>query len=134
MCTYTVVGTEFNPTAYSDNCPGSTITNSFNGLATLAGAVFPKGTTTVTWTVTDASTNTATCSYDVTVNDTKPPTITCVGDKTRNTDTGVCTYTVVGTEFNPTAYSDNCPGSTITNSFNGLATLPELFSRRAPQR
>ena len=78
VCTYTVVGTEFNPTAFADNCTGATISNDYNSSSTLAGAIFPKGTTTVTWTVTDASGNTATCSFDVTVNDTQNPTITCV--------------------------------------------------------
>ena len=123
VCTYTVVGTEFNPTAFADNCTGSTISNDYNSSSTLAGAIFPKGTTTVTWTVTDASGNTATCSFDVTVNDTQNPTITCVTDQTRNANNGVCTYTVVGTEFNPTAFADNCTGSTISNDYNSSSTL-----------
>jgi len=47
-----------------DNCPGSTTTRTA-GLA--SGSVFPIGTTTVTHTVTDASGNTASCSFTVTV-------------------------------------------------------------------
>ena len=123
VCTYTVVGTEFNPTAFADNCTGSTISNDYNNSNTLAGAIFPKGTTTVTWTVTDASGNTATCSFDVTVNDTQNPTITCVDNQSRNANNGVCTYTAVGTEFNPTAFADNCTGSTISNDYNSSSTL-----------
>ena len=48
---------------YSDNCPGALITNN-------APLQFPVGTTTVTWTVTDASGNTATCTQLVTVTST----------------------------------------------------------------
>ncbi|MCK7539567.1 MAG: HYR domain-containing protein [Marinilabiliales bacterium] len=55
-----------------DNCPGETASNN-------APAQFPKGTTTVIWTVTDASGNTATCTQLVTVNDHEMPTITCPG-------------------------------------------------------
>lgn len=65
-CTYLVKGGEFNP-AFADNCPGATIRNSYNNSNTLAGVTFAKGTTTVTWTVTDASGNTASCSFNVTV-------------------------------------------------------------------
>jgi len=120
-CFYTVNGTEYDPT-FDDNCPGSTVENDFNMSASLAGAEMPKGTTTVLWTVTDASGNTATCSIDVTVEDNELPTITCVTDTDRNTDPSVCTYTVVGDEFDPT-FSDNCPDATISNDYNSMATL-----------
>ncbi|HPS73162.1 MAG TPA: HYR domain-containing protein, partial [Bacteroidales bacterium] len=123
VCTYTAVGTEFDPTAFSDNCPGAVISNNHNSSNTLAGAIFTKGTTTVTWTVTDASGHTATCNFDVTVNDNQNPTISCVGNQTRNTNNGVCTYTAVGTEFDPTAFSDNCPGAVISNNHNSSNTL-----------
>lgn len=48
----------------TDNCPGATTTLTA-GLA--SGSVFPMGTTAVTHAVTDASTNTASCSFTVTV-------------------------------------------------------------------
>jgi HYR domain-containing protein/immunoglobulin I-set domain protein len=48
----------------SDNCPGATTTRTA-GLA--SGSVFPIGTTTVTYTVTDAAGNSASCSFSVTV-------------------------------------------------------------------
>ncbi|MCB9251617.1 MAG: HYR domain-containing protein [Flavobacteriales bacterium] len=122
-CDYTVVGTEFNPTSYGDNCPNPTIKNNYNNSNTLAGAVFTKGTSTVTWTVTDASGNTSTCSFDVTVNDDEDPTISCVGNQSKNMDPGKCTYTVNGTEFDPTSFDDNCPNATIKNNFNNTASL-----------
>ena len=48
------------------------------GLA--SGAVFPLGTTTNTFTVTDNNDNTASCSFTVTVEDTEDPTIECPDD------------------------------------------------------
>lgn len=48
----------------TDNCPGATTARTA-GLA--SGSIFPIGTTTVTHTVTDASGNTASCSFTVTV-------------------------------------------------------------------
>ena len=111
-CFYTVVGTEFDPTASDDNCAVATVTNDFNGLTTLAGAEIPSGTT-VVWTATDGAGNTGTCSFTVTVLDTQDPTVTCIADPTRNADAGECFYTVVGTEFDPTASDDNCAVATL---------------------
>ena len=54
VCTYTAVGTEFDPTAFARQLPGINDHNNYNSTNTLAGAIFPKGTTTVIWTVTDA--------------------------------------------------------------------------------
>jgi hypothetical protein len=52
----------FPPPTASDNCPGvTTVCNP------PSGSTFPVGTTTVTCTATDASGNTATCSFTVTV-------------------------------------------------------------------
>lgn len=66
VVTYTVpVGT--------DNCPGS-VTNRIAGLA--SGSVFPVGTTTNTFRVTDASGNSVNCSFTVTVTDDEDPIIT----------------------------------------------------------
>ena len=120
-CTYTVASTELNP-AYSDNCAGASALNNYTNSSSLAGAVLPKGTTTVVWTMTDAANNTRTCTYDITIIDTEKPTISCINDQTRSTNTGVCTYTVSGTEFNPT-FSDNCPGSSVLNNYNNSSSL-----------
>ena len=123
QCDYTVSGTEFDPTLVGDNCTGYTVSNDYNNTTSLNGAVFPKGTTTVIWTVTDASGNTATCTFTVTVNDIEDPTITCIGDQVRQVNNGGCTYLATGTEFDPIGFGDNCPGSTITNDFNNSSSL-----------
>jgi hypothetical protein len=67
---------EFMPTA-SDACPGLTTGLQF-GLP--SGTVFPVGTTLVGPLATDASTNTASCTFTVKVADTVPPRITCPAD------------------------------------------------------
>jgi hypothetical protein len=58
----------------SDNCSGVTVTRT-GGLA--PGALFPVGTTAVTYLATDASGNTATCTFNVTVTDMQTPTAVC---------------------------------------------------------
>ncbi len=116
LCSYTTLGTEFDASGLSDNCPSLGIPQYVlsgglgNGSGSLANKVFPKGTTTVTWTVTDASGNPSTCSFAVTVNDMQAPKITCPGNLTRNTDLNQCIYTTQGTEFDASGLSDNCPG------------------------
>jgi len=60
------------PTA-SDDVAIASITND-------APTVFPKGTTSVTWTATDTSGNTSTCVQRVTVEDREAPTISCPAD------------------------------------------------------
>ncbi len=51
----------------TDNCGIASIVNDFNGTADASG-VYPQGTTTVTWTVTDTCGNTTVVSQDITVN------------------------------------------------------------------
>jgi hypothetical protein len=91
--TYTVVGTEFDPASSTDNCGVTITTNDFNGLATLAGAQIPDGTT-IQWTVQDAAGNSDNCSFTVTVVDTQAPVVTCIANPTRNADAGECYYTL----------------------------------------
>jgi len=52
----------YPPPVVSDNCPGVTVV-----CVPPSGSILPVGTTTVTCTATDASGNTATCSFSVTV-------------------------------------------------------------------
>jgi hypothetical protein len=73
-----------------------------------SGGNFPVGTTTNTYRVTDMAGNSTTCSFDVTVNDTQAPTITCPGNITQTTAIGACTQVV---NYTVTS-SDNCAGVT----------------------
>jgi uncharacterized repeat protein (TIGR01451 family) len=90
----------------------ATATDNCSGVGTpictpTSGSTFPKGTTTVTCTVSDASSNSASCAFTVTVNDTQPPTISCPANITKSTDPGLCSAVV--TYANATA-ADNCSG------------------------
>ena len=94
--------------AISDNCPGVQFTVSHT-----SGSQFSVGTTTVTYTATDASNNTSTCSFNVTViDDVAPivpvlPTITgaCSATATVPTTQDNCSGTISGTTTNPLTYS-----------------------------
>jgi hypothetical protein len=89
----------------NDNCTGTTLTQT-TGLP--SGAVFPAGTTTNTFIVTDAAGNTATCSFTVTVVDGIAPTFTRPSDKTIPF-TGACSYNAsVSVTGNATNVQDNC--------------------------
>ena len=92
--------------ATADNCGVASVTND-------APAVFPKGTTTVTWTVTDTSGNTNSCLQTVTVIDTEPPTISCPTNVVVSTDAGTCQATNVALGVPATA--DNCRVASVTN-------------------
>jgi len=120
LCSYTVVGNEFNATA-SDNCEGTTLTNDYNSSSSLAGAVFGKGITVVKWTATDATGNTSTCSFTVTIDDHQLPSITPPSNVTVNTNAGVCNAT--GVSLGNATSADNCPGQIVSN--NAPSTYPK---------
>jgi gliding motility-associated-like protein len=96
----------------ADNCTVALITNN-------APSVFPLGNTTVTWTVTDASGNTATATQVVTVIDVVNPTIIAPATVTVGTN-NACTST--GVNLGTATASDNCSAVTITN--NAPTTFP----------
>ncbi len=110
------VGVWQAPTA-SDNCGVLTLTNKFN-----SGTLFPAGSTTVTYTATDAKNNTSVCSFIVSVAATKsctstaPPVfVSCPKDVTVNANGN--SASVSWTE--PTATSA-CGNVTINaNYFSG---------------
>ncbi len=121
LCSYTMVGSGWDA-AFTDNCPGGTITNDLTNTSTLAGAVFAIGNITVTWTATDAAGNTDTCSFTVTVTDNQAPVISCPADQTVDNDADSCSYTMVGSGWDAD-FTDNCPGGTITNDLTNTSTL-----------
>ncbi len=91
----------------NDNCPGVTVVAN-----PASGSSFPVGTTTVNATATDASGNTAMCSFTVTVADTQNPTISCPANITVNNAPGQCSAIVNFT----VGAADNCPGVTVVSS------------------
>ncbi len=93
----------------TDNCPGASIVQTA-GLG--SGAFFPEGTTTETYTVTDTTGNTASCSFTVTINDAEAPDITCPADVTLE-----CPAADISTALTGEATgTDNCGSVTITYS------------------
>lgn len=118
MCSYTAIGTEFDPTV-TDNCT-VTLTNSFNGSETLDGAVFPKGVTTVTWKATDPSGFESECKFKIEVKDNIKPEISCPGDQVVNVNNG-CRYQHSGTGWDATA-TDNCSIEAVTYTLSGATT------------
>ena len=98
----------YPPPTPSDNCPGATAVCS-----PAAGSFFPKGTTTVSCTATDASGNQSSpCTFNVTVNDCQAPTITCQQDINGAGAASCPIAASVAVNFTVTA-SDNCPGVTV---------------------
>ncbi len=93
----------------TDNCPGVTVAGVRSDALAL-NALYPVGTTTITWTATDAHSNTATCTQTITVTDNEFPVINCAGTITHTANTGLCSYSFTPTA--PTA-TDNCPGVTV---------------------
>ena len=83
-----------------------------------SGSQFPIGVTSVTATATDAAGNTAQCSFNVTVNDTTPPVITCLGNITINSDADSCGASAVNYEVTAT---DSCslPVTVVTTPPSG---------------
>jgi hypothetical protein len=91
----------------ADNCAGFSVVSS-----PASGSVFPVGTTTVSSTVTDASGNSAQCSFTVTVNDCESPTLSLPNPITVCNDAGACGAVVT---FSATG-NDNCPGVTVVSA------------------
>jgi len=75
-------------------------------------AQFPVGSTTVTWTVTDAYGNTATCTSNVTVTDDEAPAISCPAAITQANDAGDCGAIV---SIGAATATDNCAIDAITS-------------------
>ncbi|QXP59403.1 T9SS type B sorting domain-containing protein [Olleya sp. HaHaR_3_96] len=106
LCVANNVDLGIAPTG-SDNCSIANIIND-------APSSFPLGDTIVTWTITDGSGNTASCSQIVTVEDNQAPTIVCPVAITVDADSGLCTASNVNLGLPPTG-SDNCSIASITN-------------------
>ncbi len=86
-----------------------------------SGSAFPIGVNVETYTVTDRSGNSTSCSFTITVIDTVIPTIICPPDFTLSNDQEACGAVLdysIGT-------SDNCPNETL-QQLNGLTANSEF--------
>ncbi len=94
----------FTAATASDNCDQTLdVSADYN-----SGNSFGTGTTTVTYLAVDDFNNTATCTFDITVPDVEPPTLTCPANITVSVTPDSCTAIVTWTSPQPT---DNCdPG------------------------
>ena len=101
---------------FSDNCSATLVQTA--GLP--SGATFPKGVTTNRFVVTDASGNTNSCAFTVTVTDNEPPAIACPADVTVSADTNSCAAT--GVNLGTPVTGDNCAVAGVTS--NGPASYP----------
>ncbi|CAN5255421.1 hypothetical protein BH11BAC5_BH11BAC5_20270 [soil metagenome] len=102
----TATGVALGTPVTADNCSVASVTNN-------APAAFPLGNTTVIWTVTDGSGNTATANQVVTVTDNINPTITAPAAVNATTNTA-CTAT--GVALGTPVTADNCSVASVTNN------------------
>ena len=106
----------FQDPTVADNCPNPSLVQT-GGLA--SGSTFPLGTTTVSYQVTDASGNTADCSFNVEIIGIAP-VAECPADFAVNTDAGVC-----GAAVNFAAQDNTgIPASTMTYSHVSGSVFP----------
>jgi len=98
----------------TDNCSATSTASP------ASGTFFNVGTTQVTVTATDGAGNTNQCTFNVVVNDTENPTVSCPGNVSQPVDMGQ-TYATVN-NIAPTASNDNCSVTGTTYAITGAAT------------
>jgi gliding motility-associated-like protein len=127
-CNYIQPGNSWDATA-SDNCQLLPLTYSLSGATTgtgttLAGTSFNLGTTNVTWTATDPSGNSTTCTFTVVVTDRQAPIIVdCGTDQNHSVsnDEGSCNYVNNGNGWDASV-TDNCTISSGTSVLTGATS------------
>ncbi len=120
LCTATVTVT--GPGS-GDNCGVASVVNNYNGTSD-ASDVYPIGTTTITWTVTDIHGHAVQCTQDITISDNEDPSITCAADQTQTADPTVCqaAVTVIGP-----GSGDNCGVATVINDRNSTSNASGTY-------
>jgi len=112
------------PATATDNCDSNpTITATRSDGQPLI-ALYPKGTTTITWTATDASGNHSSCTQTVTVVDNELPTITFNGNTPSMSPPNHSYHTFTPADF-ISSVSDNCDPLTINDVYITQATSDE---------
>ena len=110
----------FNDPAVTDNCDTGVTVIRTDGTGLNSGSLFPAGSTTISYSATDANNNVAIHSFTVTVlADNENPTITCPANVVVSAN-GSCEAT--GVDLGTPTTDDNCNVASITN--DGLTTYP----------
>jgi VCBS repeat-containing protein len=102
------------PTA-SDNCPGVSLMTSHN-----PGSFFPVGTTTVTYTATDAGGRTKICQFTIQITDNEGPVMSCESNQSVTLN-GTCKLVVPNLLDGSTATDNCCTSGTFIWSQNPTA-------------
>src|SRR5439155_1226124 len=109
----------------TNNCATVNISGSRSDGKALT-ALYPIGTTTITWTAIDSNLRMATCMQTVTVTDDEAPQITCLKDVTVCTDSGQCTATV---KLDTTTATDNCGSASVSGSRSDSQALTAPYPK-----
>ena len=98
------------PTA-TDGCSAATLSTPLGQLG--SGSLFPIGVTTLNFEAQDASGNSSTCSFTVTVIDSEAPVIMCPADINTPSAFG---QTSVVVNYTMPSFTDNCSGAVMTQT------------------
>jgi hypothetical protein len=98
----------------TDNCDSNPTINGTRSDNQPLNALYPKGTTTITWTATDASGNHSSCTQTVTVVDNEPPVITFNGQTPSMWPPNHSYHTFTAADF-ISSVSDNCDSLSVSN-------------------
>jgi hypothetical protein len=93
----------------TDNCSVASVVGVRSDAQPL-NAAYPKGTTTIVWTATDASGRTSSCTQTVTVNDAQAPTLSLLSVATASF--WPPNHNLLNVGLSGGNLNDNCPGST----------------------
>ncbi len=108
-CAWTVVPGTLGTATGSDNCGSVTISSD-------APASLSVGTHLITWTATDGSSNTASATQLVTVNDTQNPTIIAPAPVTVSPTGGACSIAASLVLLGAPVAADNCGSVAVSNN------------------
>ena len=108
----------WSPPSATDNCSITSFLSTHK-----PGDIFPSGSTTVIYTAMDPSGNTATCSFDVIVNEVTLPKFDFCPTSVNIAEFDLVQQTAIVTWLEPVA-SDNCGLPTISSNFNSGDSFP----------
>ncbi len=110
---------------FGDNCGIASIQSTSH----TTSDILPVGTSTVSYTIADASGNTRLCNYNVTVNDADAPSIlNCPEDITSNAPPGECeTLLTIPVPIFGEDYTDCQETTMMINDYNGTSNASDIY-------